>query len=172
MLELGKAGTAGAGKGEVPVLRDGELVGRLRSTDFWKEGSVAVVGDREWVLERRKGGALVGRHAVDPEDAGRFRAEQVSVWKGTWRVDLEGTVVDVVPASYWKGTYRFTLGDRAVAESGSTGGWSPRPTLTAGEELPLDAQVFLLWLVLVLQRRTYGAAIGAAVAAGGAAASG
>jgi hypothetical protein len=165
VLELGKAGTAGAGEGEVPVLRDDELVGRLRSTDFWKEGSVAVVGDRAWVLERRKGGALVGRWAVDPEDAGRLRAEQVSMWRGTWRVDLEGTVVDVVPASYWKGTYRFTVGERTVAESGSTGGWSPRPTLTAGEDLSLDAQVFLLWLVLVVQRRTYGAAIAVSLGA-------
>ncbi|GAB3314256.1 hypothetical protein GCM10027451_29010 [Geodermatophilus aquaeductus] len=165
MLELGKAGESGAGKGEVPVLRGGELVARLRSTDFWKEGSVAVVGDREWVLERRKGGALAGRWTVDPEDAARLRAEQVSVWKGTWRADLEGTVVDVVPASYWKGTYRFAVGERTVAESGSTGGWSPRPTLTAGEDLTLDAQVFLLWLVLVLQRRTYGAAIAVSIGA-------
>ena len=165
MLELGKAGESGAGKGEVPVLRGGELVARLRSTDFWKEGSVAVVGDREWVLERRKGGALAGRWAVDPEDAARLRVEQVSMWKGTWRADLEGTVVDVVPASYWKGTYRFAVGERTVAESGSTGGWSPRPTLTAGEDLTLDAQVFLLWLVLVLQRRTYGAAIAVSIGA-------
>jgi hypothetical protein len=165
VLELGKAGESGAGKGEVPVLRGGGLVARLRSTDFWKEGSVAVVGDREWVLERRKGGALAGRWAVDPEDAARLRAEQVSVWKGTWRADLEGTVVDVVPASYWKGTYRFAVGERTLAESGSTGGWSPRPTLTAGEDLTLDAQVFLLWLVLVLQRRTYGAAIAVSIGA-------
>jgi hypothetical protein len=165
VLELGKAGESGAGKGEVPVLRGGELVARLRSTDFWTEGSVAVVGDREWVLERRKGGALAGRWAVDPEDAARLRAEQVSVWKGTWRADLEGTVVDVVPASYWKGTYRFAVGERTLAESGSTGGWSPRPTLTAGEDLTLDAQVFLLWLVLVLQRRTYGAAIAVSIGA-------
>ena len=165
MLELGRAGDHRTAKGEVPVLRDGEPVARLRSTDFWKEGSVAVVGDREWVLERRKGGALVGRWAVDPEDPGRLRAEQVSMWKGTWRVDLEGTVVDVVPASYWKGTYRFTVGERTVAESGSTGGWSPRPTLTAGEDLSLDAQVFLLWLVLVVQRRTYGAAIAVSLGA-------
>ncbi|MGX5656678.1 hypothetical protein ACWKWC_18015 [Geodermatophilus nigrescens] len=171
MLELGRAGTAGAERGEVPVLRDGEPVGRLRSTDFWREGSVAVVGDRQWVLERRRGGALVGRWATEPEDAARLRAEQVSVWRGTWRADLEGTVVDVAPASWWKGTYRFTAGERTVAESGTTGGWSPRPTLTAGEDLPLDAQVFLLWLVLVLQRRTYGAAIGAAVAGGAAAGS-
>ena len=166
MLELGRAGEAGAGTREVPVLRDGDPVAVLRSTDFWTEGSVAVVGDREWVLGRRPGGALVGRWALDPEDATRIRAEQTSVWKGSWRVDVEGTVVDVVPASYWRGTYRFTVGERTVADSGSTGGWSPRPTLAAGEELPLDAQVFLLWLVLVLQRRTYGVAIGAALAGG------
>jgi hypothetical protein len=168
VLELGTAGDSGTAKGEVPVLRDGALVARLRSTDFWKEGSVAVVGDREWVLERRKGGALVGRWAVDPEDAVRFRAEQASVWKGTWRADLEGTVVDVAPASWWNGTYRFTVREQTVADSGTTGGWSPRPTLTASGDLPLDAQVFLLWLVLVLQRRTYGTAV--AVAAGTAAA--
>ncbi len=159
MLELGKASG-----GEVPVLRDGEVVARLRSTDFWQEGSIAVVGDRRWVLERRRGGALAGRWEADPADSARLRAEQVSAWRGTWRVDLGDTVVDAAPASWWQGTYRFTAGERTVAESGSTGSWSPRPTLTAGDDVPLDTQVFLLWLVLVLNRRTYGAAIGAAVA--------
>ena len=161
MLELGR--TRG---GEAPVLRDGEVVARLRSTDFWQEASVAVVGDREWVLDRRRGGVLAGRWAADPPDSARFRAEPVSVWRGTWRVALDGTVVEAAPASWWQGTHRF--GDLAL--SGSTGGWSPRPTLTAGDDVPLDAQVFLLWLVLVLHRRSYGAAIGATVA--GAAAAG
>ncbi|SNS05668.1 hypothetical protein SAMN04488107_1093 [Geodermatophilus saharensis] len=91
-------------------------------------------------------------------------------WRGTWRVDLAGTAVLAEPASWWRGTYRFTAGERTVAESGSTGGWSPRPTPTADEDLPLDAQVLLLWLVLVLQRRAYGAAVAASV--GGAVAAG
>ncbi len=168
MLELGKAGQAGTAKGEVPVLRDGEPVGRLRSTDFWTEGSVAVVGEREWVLGRRSGGHLVGRWGTDPEDAVRFRAEQTSMWKGSWRIDLEGTVVDLTVTSMWRGTYRFASGDTTVAEGGSTGGWSPRPTLSAGDDVPLDSQVFLLWLLLVLNRRQFGtvyvAAIGGAVA--------
>ncbi len=166
MLELGKAVS-----GEVPVLRDGGRVGSLRSTDFWNEGSVAVVGDREWLLGRRPGGVLAGRWAADPEDAARYRAEQVSAWRGTWRVGLDGVTVDVAPASWWQGTYRFTAGERVLAESGTTGGWSPRPTLTGGEDLSLDARVFLLWLVLVLQRRTYGAAVGAVVVGGAAAGS-
>ncbi len=168
MLELGKPGEAGAGAGEVPVLRDGEPVGLLRSTDLWREGSVAVVGDREWVLGRRPGGALVGRWAVDPEDTARLRAEQTSAWRGSWRVDLGGRVVHLELASWWRGTYRFVVDGATVAEGGSTGGWSPRPTLTAGADLPVDAQVFLLWLQLVLNRRQYGivyaAAIGGAVA--------
>ncbi|SFT82754.1 hypothetical protein SAMN05660657_03340 [Geodermatophilus amargosae] len=165
MLELGSAGEAGAGTGEVPVLRDGEPVALLRSTDFWKEGSVAVVGDREWVLERRRGGVLVGRWAVDPGDSARFRAVQTSMWKGSWRADLEGTVVDLEVSSWWKGTHRCSTGGTTVAEGGSTGGWSPRPTLTAGDDVPLDAQVFLLWLLLVLNRRQYG--VVHAVAIGG-----
>ena len=168
MLELGKAGRAGAGTGEVPVLRDRDPVGLLRSTDFWKEGSVAVVGDREWVLGRRRGGALVGRRSVDPEDTARLRAEQTSAWRGSWRVDLGGPVVHLEVASWWRGTHRFVADGATVAEGGSTGGWSPRPTLTAGDDVPLDAQVFLLWLLLVLDRRRYGvvyaAAIGGAVA--------
>jgi hypothetical protein len=40
-----------------------------------------------------------------------------------------------------------------VALGGTTGGWSPRPTLRADVELPLHQQVFLLWLELVQARR-------------------
>jgi hypothetical protein len=52
-----------------------------------------------------------------------------------------------------------------VAESGSTGGWSPRPTLTVHGDVPLDHAVFLLWLELVLRRRSDSAAAGGAATA-------
>jgi hypothetical protein len=167
VLELGRTGTAGAGKGAIPVFRDGSVVATLRASD-WKESATAVVGDREWVFSKRKG-ELTGRWAAEPEESARLRAQQTSLWKGTWTADLEGTPVDVESASYWKGTHRFLSGGRQVAESGSTGGWSPRPTLTADGELPLDHQVFLLWLLLVISRRNTAAitaATGAAVIGG------
>ncbi|MGY1804816.1 hypothetical protein ACI78T_16155 [Blastococcus sp. SYSU D00922] len=167
MLELGKSGTAGAGKGVIPVFRAGSVVATLRASD-WKESATAVVGDREWVFSKRKG-VLTGRWAVEPEEAARLRATQTSLWKGTWSADLEGTTVEVESASYWKGTHRFTSGGRAVAESGTTGGWSPRPTLTVHTDLPLDQRVFLLWLLLVISRRNtaaISAATGAAVIGG------
>jgi hypothetical protein len=151
VLELGKGS-----RGETPVLRDGEVVALLRASS-WRETATAVVGDREWVFGRRRR-ELVGRLSTEPEHAARLRTVSTSVWRGTWRAELDGVIVDATTTSWWKGTRRFTAGGRTVAETGSTGGWSRRPTLTADDALPLDAQVFLLWVQLVLDRRQAAAA--------------
>ena len=45
-----------------------------------------------------------------------------------------------------------------MAVGGSTGGWSPRQTLSADVPLPLHAQVFLLWVQHVVDRRAQAAA--------------
>ena len=169
MLELGKAGSAGTARGALPVLRDGVVVATLRASN-WKEAATAVVGDREWVLARARR-ELTGRWATDPEGTARLRARQTSFWRGTWGADLEGTPVQVQSASRWRSARRYVAGGRVIAETGRTGGWSPRPTLHVDESLPLDHQVFLLWLELVISRRdqatTTAAVVGGAAAAGG-----
>jgi hypothetical protein len=167
VLELGKAGSAGTEKGVLPVLRDRSVVATLRASS-WKEAATAVVGDREWVFAKNKR-ELSARWATEPEGAVRLRAWQTSFWKGTWAAELDGMPVEVQSTSWWKGTRRYLAGGRQVAESGTTGGWSPRPTLTADDALPLDQQVFLLWVELVITRRNtaaVGAAAGAAVIGG------
>jgi hypothetical protein len=163
VLELGKAGSAGYPKGEMPVLRDGSPVALLRASN-WKESATAVVGDREWIFLKRKG-ELTGRWAAEPEDVARLRARPASWWRGTWTVDLEGRPVEVQNVSMWKSTRRYLAGGTQIARSGSTGGWSPRPTLDADASLPLHQQVFLLWLELVISRRNSAAATGGASAA-------
>ncbi len=167
MLELGKSGAAGYPRGELPVLRNGSVVAVLRAAN-WKEAATAVVGDRAWVFTKRRG-ELLGRWAAEPPDAARLRARSTSFWTGTWTLDLEGRPVEMRSASLWKGTHRYLSGGQRIAESGSTGGWSPRPTLDADDALPLHQQVFLLWLELVISRRNSAAAGGAsaAVVAGG-----
>ena len=167
MLELGKAGSAGTEKGVLPVLRDGAVVATLRASG-WKEAATALVGDREWVFAKSKR-ELSARWAAEPEGAVRLRAWQVSFWKSTWAAELDGTPVEVQSTSWWHGTRRYLVHGRQVAESGTTGGWSPRTTLTAAPGLPLDHQVFLLWVELVITRRNdaaMGAAVGAAVIGG------
>jgi hypothetical protein len=155
-LEVGRPGSTGVRR-EVPVLRDGALVATLRPSQ-WHESATATVGDREWLFTKRRR-ELTGRWAVDPEDSARMRARQTSIVGSKWSVDLGGSSLEVRKASVWKGTHRYVAGDTRVAESGSTGGWSPRTTLTVDDGLPLDAQVFLLWLELVLRRRSADGAI-------------
>lgn len=161
MLELGRAGTAGAGKGTVPVLRDGALLATLRAS-AWKEAATAELGGRSLVFDRS------GRQLTGAEGGVvRFRARMTSLWTGTWALELDGTAVLMNTTSWWRGARRYTAGGRTLAETASTG-WLRRPTLTAAEDLPLAAQVFLLWVELVILRRAGGAAAGAAVASGAA----
>jgi hypothetical protein len=167
VLELGKAGTAGAARGVLPVLRDGSPVGTLHASG-WREAATAEVAGRSLVFGRR-GRELTGAEAGT--DAVRFRARMTSLWTGTWSMGLDGTAVQMRTTSWWRGARRYTAEGRTLAESTATG-WLRRPTLTAADELPLEAQVFLLWVELVLLRRSGGAAAGAAVAGGAAGAAG
>lgn len=157
MLELGKSGAAGYPRGELPVLRAGKVVAVLRASD-WKEAATAVVGDREWKFTKRKG-ELLGRWSTEPEDTARLRAAKKSFWRGSWTLELEGRPMEMQNASMWRGAHRYLTGGRQIAESRTTGGWSPRPTVTADDALPLHQQVFLLWLELVIRRRSTTAAV-------------
>jgi hypothetical protein len=162
VLELGKAGSLGYPEGELPVVRDGKPVALLRASN-WKEAATAVVGDREWAFTKRKG-ELLGRWATEPTDAARLRAAQTSFWKSTWTLELEGRPVEMGSAWKWTGAHRYFRGGKKIAESGTTGRWSPRPTLTADDALPLHQQVFLLWVELVLSRRNAAVAGGVTAA--------
>ena len=166
MLELGKAGTLGYPKGELPVLRDGSVVAVLRASN-WKEAATATVGERTWVFAKRKG-ELTGRWATEPEGVTRLRARQTSAWKGSWHLDLDGMPVEGTVTSRWRNTRRYVAAGTQLAESGSTGGWSPKPTLTTDASLSLDHAVFLLWVELLIRRRA-AASVAAATAGSGAA---
>jgi hypothetical protein len=163
VLELGKAGSSGAAKGVVPVLSGGDVVATLSAAN-WRESATAVVGDRTWVFGKQDR-ELTARWEADPGSSARLRARQTSWWSGSWELELDGAAVEMTGTSWWRGTHRYTVGGRTLAESGTTGGWSPRPTLTADGEVPLATQVFLLWLELVITRRNNAVIAGAAGAA-------
>ena len=156
MLELGKRGSHGLPKGTVPVLDGEAVVATLRASN-WKEAATAGIGDREWAFRRNGSRELVGRWAVDPQDAVRVRAHQDSVWRSTWTVDLEGVAVQAESASWWGKGHRFTSGGQLLAQSGVQG-WSWRATLTPQPGLPVDHAVFLLWFEMVLTNRAAAAA--------------
>lgn len=150
------SGDHGTERGTRPVLAGGAVVASLHASN-WKEAATAQVGERVWLFSK-DGRELTGRLAADPAGAVRVRARHTSWWRDTWAVELDGMPVEVATASWWRGTHRYTSGGRLVAQSGTTGRWSPRPTLAADPALPLHSQVFLLWLELVLMRRSAAAA--------------
>jgi hypothetical protein len=163
VLELGKPGTAGVDRETMPVLRDGTPVGSLHAAP-WRERATARAGSREWVYTRH-GHELTARWAVEPQDAApRLSARPVSLWKGSWTADLDDIHVEIQPASWWKGTRRYVVDGRVLGESGNASRWVPRPTLDLDDTVDLDAQVFLLWVELVLRRRNAGAVAGASAA--------
>ncbi|MCA0143849.1 hypothetical protein [Blastococcus sp. LR1] len=156
MLELGKAGSLGVDKHDVPVVRDGAVVATLHGKRS-KQPGTATIGAQTWLLEQSSK-ELTARLPGEPEHAARLRASRVSMWKGTWTAELEGTPVQVQTASHWTSTHRYLIGERVIAETGSTGGWAPRATLTAEPDLPLHHQVFLLWLESTLRGSADGTA--------------
>src|SRR3954462_14932806 len=115
MLEVGRSGSAGAAKGELPVLRDGAVVATLRASN-WNEAATAVIGERRWVFAKHKR-ELTGRWAGEPEDAVRLQARPAPSRRPTWSLDLEGTVVELRSASLWRATHRYLSDGRRVAQS-------------------------------------------------------
>src|SRR4051794_41938173 len=89
MLEVGRSGSAGAAKGELPVLRDGAVVATLRASN-WKEAATAGVGERRWGFAKHKRG-LTGRWAAEAGGARRLRARPTSFWPTPWALGLRGT---------------------------------------------------------------------------------
>jgi hypothetical protein len=162
VLELGRPGTAGVDRDTMPVLRDGTRVGALQAS-AWRERAVARAGERDWIYTRT-GRELAARWAAEPESAVRLSARPESLWKGTWTAELDGISVEIRPASWWKGTRRYTVDGREIGESGNASRWVPRPTLDLDDTLDLDAQVFLLWVELIVRRRNASATAGATAA--------
>ena len=134
-------------------------------------------GETVWKLRSRKGKRLIGTLATDPEvsDTGeqaRFLAEQASMWRGTWNIILDGVRYTLGPKSFWRGTHRIERSGQEVAVSGTVGTWSTRMSLEAADDVPIDHQLFLLWMAFILNRRASNAATTAAVTGGAVAAGG
>lgn len=168
MLEIGKVKDKKA-----PILRGEEIVAVL-SASSWKDEATLTRGDSVWNYRSRKG-RMTGALSADPEltesgDQARFTAERASFWHGTWDLALDGVRYTLAPKSMWRGTHRFERNGQDVAVSGTVGTWSTQMTLEAADDVPLEHQLFFLWVAFVLNRRATNTAIaagaGAAVAGG------
>ena len=155
MLVLGSTMTDGVRDKLIPVLADGAVVASLRSRG-WQETVAVTVGEQAWTFhgEREE---LTGRREDDAGGAVRFRARRTGYASHLWDLELHEVPVrmDLVSAAH--GTHRFSSGERVLATTDATA-WSAALSLDAEPGLPLDQQVFLLWVAMVTRRRNRPAA--------------
>lgn len=153
ILEIGKPKHK-----QAPILRDGEVVAFL-SVSNWTERATLTRGEWAYNLGSRRRRRLIGSLRTDPEppDTGeqaRFFAAQRSMWLGIWDLNLEGVLYTMSSPSSWRATRRIERNGQEVGVTGTTSWWlGPHPTLNAAYDVPLDHQLFMLWMAFVLQRR-------------------
>ncbi|MCO7221703.1 hypothetical protein [Klenkia sp. PcliD-1-E] len=155
MLALGETMTDGLRDKLTPVLADGAVVASLRSRG-WQETVAVTVGDRSWTFHGERE-ALTGRREDDAAGAVRFRARRTGYASQLWDLELHEVPVRMELVSAAHGTHRFRSGDRLLATTDSTA-WSAALSLDAEPGLPLDQQVFLLWVAMLTRRRNRPAA--------------
>ena len=149
-LELGTTLTDGVRDKLTPVVRDGVVVASLRSTG-WQETVAATVGDRAWAFTGTRD-ELRARLPADPDGSARFRARHEGWASDLWSIELHEVPVVMELESAARGTHRFTCDGRTLATTVSSG-WQAALRMDVEADLPLDQQVFLLWVALVTRRR-------------------
>ena len=155
-MEAGVRAVVAGGDGD-KAATGGVVVATLEQ-GFWRERARALVGGQEWVFGKETGD-LGARLSADPEHTTRMRAVRTSFWTSRHEVDLEGVLVQV------QGGARnrvWTVDGQQIGTSGRIGFWSPTPTLTLREDVPLHHAVFLVWLDVTFTRRNNQAAAAAA----------
>ena len=105
---------------------------------------------------------LAGKFVLQSEERTLARARKTSVFVLAFDIDLAGRPMELKAASMWRREFGLFEGGVQVGRIGPAGWFGRRAVIDLPPDIPLPAQLFLLWLVLVLWRRA-----AAAEAAGG-----
>ena len=143
--------------------RGGTPVARVDLSN-WREAAKLEVGGERYEAHRK--GWRSKEFVLEKEDGQVVAmAEQPSAWKGQFVFEHGGNRYELEKETVWKGT--FVIRREGVGHVGSVrseGVFKREWIAELPEELPLEAKVFIVWLVVLLWKRAASAA-----AAGGAA---
>lgn len=135
----------------------GTTVAVIDLSNWRKNAKIEVSGERylarheawsrEFVLEREDGQAAV---AV---------AEKPSAWRERFTLTHGGRRYELARESAWKGAFVLLREGAGVVGSVRQRGWfSSEVYVDLPEELPVEVQMLVLWLTLILRRRQEAAA--------------
>jgi hypothetical protein len=137
-------------------------------------GNVVAEVDPSWVGESAeiqaggktysayREGLLAGTFVLQSGELTLARARKVSVFARAFDIDLAGRPLELKATSVWGREFGLFENGVQVGRIGPVGWFGRRAVIDLPPDIPLPAQLFLFWLVLVLWRRAAGAAAGAA----------
>jgi hypothetical protein len=139
-----------------------------------QDGDTIADIDPSWLGERaeiRAGGQtyaayreslLAGTFVLQSGGRALARARKASAFLRAFAIDLSGRPLELKATSVWRREFVLFEGGVPVGRISPVGWFGRRAVIDLPPDVPLPAQLFLLWLVLVLWRRA-----AAAEAAGG-----
>jgi hypothetical protein len=92
------------------------------------------------------------------------RARKVSAFVRAFDIDLAGRPLELMAASVWRREFGLFESGAQVGRISPVGWFGRRAVIDLPSDIPLPAQLFLFWLVLVLWRRAAGSAAAAGAA--------
>jgi hypothetical protein len=107
---------------------------------------------------------LAGAFVLQSGDRALVRARKVSAFVRAFDIDLAGRPLELKATSVWSREFGLFEGGVQVGRISPAGWFGRRAVIDLPPDIPLPAQLFLFWLVLVLWRRAAGSAAAAGAA--------
>lgn len=148
--------------GSIPVLQDETVVARIRASSWRERADVEMTG-APWAFFKRSGEL----HAVRDGHTGGMLATRPAMFRQRWDVQADAQTYRIQSAGFMSSRYSVLRDGVSIGESGTPRFWSNRPTLDVDASVPLEHQVFLLWVAFIIRRRTTGTSAGSSAAGGG-----
>ena len=143
------------------VRRDGETVAEIAPAWVGEQAEVTVAGE-PYTLTRES--VLEGTFAMRSGDRVVARARKPSAFARAVDVELAGRRFELRAVSVWRREFGLFDGADLVGRIGPAAWLGRSAVIDLPDDVPPHAQVFLLWLVLVMWRRA--ASSSSAAAAG------
>jgi hypothetical protein len=142
------------------VRQDGDTIADIDPSWFGERAEVRAGGQ---TYSAYRQGLLAGTFVLQSGERALARVRKASAFLRAFDIDLAGRPLELKATSFWTREFVLFEGGVPVGRIAPAGWFGRRAVIDPPPDVPLPAQLFLLWLVLVLWRR----ADAAAAAAGG-----
>ena len=139
------------------VRQDGNTVADIDPSWFGERAEIRAGGQ---AYSAYRESLLAGTFVLQSGERALARARKASAFVRAFDIDLAGRPLELKAASVWRREFGLFENGVQVGRISPVGWFGRRAVIDLPPDIPLPAQLFLLWLVLVLWRRADAAAGG------------